>query len=468
MRAAQGDAPGAVKSLREAAARAREKGLVAWTLEARLAEGRILAASGAKDAARAVLAALQKDAAAQRIHADRAPGGAKRSGGRMKTTDPGLGFLEWCRERQDAMTALLAELVGIESPSTDAAGVAALARRIGQELDGLGLPAELVPVEGAGPILRARPERRDSGGAMLLGHLDTVWDLGTLARRPLRFEDGRLHGAGSYDMKGGIVVLVFALKALAARGAIPPVTVFLTPLEEVGCEPYRSLMEAEMRGCHAVLDFEPAWPGGAVKTQRKGSASFTLRANGAAAHAGADFARGANAILELARRLLDAAALTDLPRGVTVNVGTIRGGTRPNVVPDLAEAEIDVRFRTLADGERTRAALEALTPEDARVTLEVRASAFYPPLERSPAVEATYRRARSLAAELGLPPLEEVATGGASEASFASALGLPTLDGLGPDGDGAHALHEHVILSSLPERAALAAALIQDLGSQDG
>jgi glutamate carboxypeptidase len=375
------------------------------------------------------------------------------------------GLLEWCRERQDAMTDLLGQLVAIESPSTDPAGVAALARRVGQELASLGLPAELLPVEGAGPILRARREGQGSAGVMLLGHLDTVWDLGTLARRPLRIEDGRLHGAGSYDMKGGIVVLVFALKALAARGAIPPVTVFLTPLEEVGCEPYRSIMEEDMRGSRAVLDFEPAWPGGAVKTQRKGSASFTLRAKGAAAHAGADFARGANAILELSRRLLDAAALTDLPRGVTVNVGTIRGGTRPNVVPDRAEAELDVRFRTLADGERTRAALESLTTEDSRVSLEVEASAFYPPLERNAAVEATYRRARSLADALGLPPLEEVSTGGASEASFAAALGLPTLDGLGPDGDGAHAIHEHVILSTLPERAALAAALVQDMSS---
>lgn len=366
-------------------------------------------------------------------------------------------LLGWCRQRQGEMTALLAELTGIESPSTDPAGVAALARRIERELSELGLPGELLPVDGSGPILRARKGERP---VMLLGHLDTVWDLGTLARRPVRIENGRLFGPGSYDMKGGIVVLVFALKALRARGELPPVSVFLTPLEEVGCEGYRSVMEGEMRGCRAVLDFEPAWPGGAVKTQRKGSASFTLRARGAAAHAGADFARGANAILELSRRVLDAAALTDLSRGITVNVGTVRGGTRPNVVPDVAEAELDVRFRALADGEAVRAALEALRPSDPRVALEVEASAFYPPLERGPHVEAVYRAAREAAAALGLPPLEEVATGGASEASFAAALGIPTLDGLGADGDGAHAVDEHVLLSSLPDRAALAAALL--------
>ncbi len=215
-----------------------------------------------------------------------------------------------------------------------------------------------------------------------------------------------------------------------------------------------------MRGSSAVFDFEPAWPGGAVKTQRKGSASFTLRARGAAAHAGADFARGANAILELSKRLLDAAALTDLARGVTVNVGTVRGGTRPNVVPDLAEAEIDVRFRTLSDGEAAKAALQGLRPSDARVTLEVEGAGFYPPLERGPHVEAAYRAARDVAETLGLPPLEEVSTGGASEASFAAAMGLPTLDGLGADGDGAHAVAEHVLLSSLPDRAALAAGLL--------
>lgn len=360
------------------------------------------------------------------------------------------------------MTALLTELVAIESPSTDPAGVAALARRIDAELSALGLPGELVPVDGGGPVLRTRNGGR---GVMLLGHLDTVWDLGTLSRRPVRVEGGRLFGPGAYDMKGGIVVLLFALKALKVRGALPPISVFLTPLEEVGCEPYRALMESDMRASRAVLDFEPAWPGGAVKTQRKGSASITLSARGVAAHAGADFARGANAILELCRRLLDVAALTDLDRGITVNVGTVRGGTRPNVVPDRAEAEIDVRFRTLADGESARAALQALRPSDPRIALAVEPGPFYPPLERGPRVVEAFEAARSVAAELGLPPLEEVATGGASEASFAAALGLPTLDGLGADGDGAHAEHEHVLLSSLPDRAALAAALILKLGS---
>jgi glutamate carboxypeptidase len=238
--------------------------------------------------------------------------------------------------------------------------------------------------------------------------------------------------------------------------------VFFTPLEEVGCEPYRELMQAEMRSCAAVLDFEPAWPGGAVKTGRKGSGSFVLRAHGRAAHAGADFARGANAILELARQVVAVSRLTDLERGVTLNVGVVRGGIRPNVVPEQAEAEIDLRYLSMEDGRRTEAALRALQPATPGVTLELDGGLGYPPLERGPHVLRVYEEARRVAQEMGLA-LDEISTGGASEASFAAALGVPTLDGLGADGDGAHAEDEHVRLASMPERAALACGLITRL-----
>ncbi len=359
------------------------------------------------------------------------------------------------------MTALLRALVEIESPSTDARGVAVLADRVARELEASGAAVERVPVEGAGPILRA-----STPGAgrpvMLLGHLDTVWPVGTLQSRPVRLEGDRLFGPGAFDMKAGIVVIVYALRALAARGHLPAVTVFLTPLEEIDCYPYQQRMEAEMKASAAVLGFEPAWPGGAVKTERKGSGSFVLRARGRAAHAGADFEKGANAIVELARVVLEASALTDSARGVTVNVGVVRGGIRPNVVPDNAEAEIDFRVRTVEDGRRVEAALRGIEPADARVTLHAEGGMHYPPLERTPQVVAVYETARSVASSLGLP-LAEASTGGASEASFAAALGLPTLDGLGADGDGAHAEHEHVLLPSIPERAALAAGLITHL-----
>jgi glutamate carboxypeptidase len=370
-------------------------------------------------------------------------------------------LLERSRARTAEMTALLRELVEIESPSTDPEGVRSLARRLAAELDGLGLRTELLPVPEAGPVLRAR-SASSGRRVMLLGHLDTVWPGGTLAARPVRIEGDRLYGPGSYDMKAGLVVVVFALRALADRGPLPPVCVFFTPLEEVGCERYRALMEEEMRGSTAVLDFEPAWPGGAVKTGRKGSGSFLLRARGRAAHAGADFTRGANAILELAHQVAAVSQLTDLERGVTLNVGVVRGGIRPNVVPDLAEAEIDLRYLSLEDGRRTEAALRALQPVTPGVRLELEGGLGYPPLERGPHVLRVYESARLVAKEMGLA-LDEVTTGGASEASFAAALGVPTLDGLGADGDGAHAEDEHVLIPSLPERVALAAGLVERL-----
>ncbi|MET0555307.1 MAG: M20 family metallopeptidase [Vicinamibacteria bacterium] len=366
------------------------------------------------------------------------------------------------RARTAGMAALLREYVEIESPSDDPAAVAAFAERVGRDLSDLGLAVERVPVHGSGPVLAAR-----SAGdrpTMLLGHLDTVWPMGTLAARPVTVEGDVLRGPGCYDMKAGLVVAVEALRLLAAEGPLPPVTVFFTPLEEVDCEPYRALMEDAMRACRAVLDFEPAWPGGAVKTERKGSGSFLLRAHGRAAHAGADLSKGANAILEIARQSLAVTGLNDPARGVSVNVGVVRGGTRSNVVPERAEAEVDFRVKRVEDARTLEAAVHALRSTDPGVRLEIEGGLHYPPLERTEQVLTVYRAARAVAAAMG-QDLAEISTGGASEASFAGALGLPTLDGLGADGDGAHAIDEHVLLSSLPDRAALAAGLIAALSA---
>jgi glutamate carboxypeptidase len=373
---------------------------------------------------------------------------------------PQVERLAWARERTQEMVSMLRDFVSIESPSDDAAAVGSFAQRVARELSALGLAAELVPVDGSGPVLRARSAGERP--VMLLGHLDTVWPLGTLEARPVTIDGDVLRGPGCYDMKAGLVVAVFALRRLREEGRLPPVTVFFTPLEEVDCEPYRGVMEEEMRACRAVLDFEPAWPGGAVKTERKGSGSFVLRAHGRAAHAGADLGKGANAILEIARQSLAVSALTDLERGITVNVGVVRGGTRPNVVPALAEAEVDFRVRSVADGREVESRVRALQSNDPQVRLEVTGGLHYPPLERTADVVRVFEAARAVAAEMG-QDLAEISTGGASEASFAGALGLPTLDGLGADGDGAHALHEHVLIPSLPERAALAAGLLARL-----
>jgi glutamate carboxypeptidase len=369
--------------------------------------------------------------------------------------------LAQARERTGEMVALLRDFVEVESPSTDGASVQAFAERVARELSPLGLDVELLPMPKAGPVLRARwPGAKPT---MLLGHLDTVWPLGTLAARPVRIDGDIFQGPGSYDMKAGIVVMIFALRDLAARGVKAPLTAFLTPLEETRPEPYRGLMETEMKAHATVLGFEPAWPGGAVKTERKGAGTFVLRAHGVAAHAGSDYDKGRSAVLEIARQTIAASGLTDLARGVTVNVGVVRGGIRPNVVADHAEAEVDVRVRTLDDARRVEAQLRALPAQTPGVTFEVTGSFSAPPLERTSKVVALYEEARRQAEAFGLPPLAEVSTGGASEASFAAALGVPTLDGLGADGDGAHAEHEHVRISSLPERAVLCAALIERL-----
>ncbi len=365
------------------------------------------------------------------------------------------------------MQTLLCELVEIESPSDQPAAVARLAAHLKRHVEAeLGLAVDLVDVPGTGPLLRAR--RGDAGRVMLLGHLDTVWPLGTLSARPLRVEGDQLFGPGAYDMKAGLVLALFALRALQAHGERPPVTLYFTPFEEVGALPYRDTLEAEMRACRAVLGFEPAWPGGAVKTSRKGAGTFLVRVRGRAAHAGADLGQGRNAILELARQTLALETLNDPARGTSVNVGVVRGGLRPNVVPDWAEAEVDLRVRTLDDGRRIEATLRALRPQAEGLRIEVEGGLHCPPLERSPQVARLFEQARSVAAELGFE-LHEVATGGASEASYAGALGLPVLDGLGADGDGAHAQHEFVWLSSLAPRAALAAGLLRRLnGGENG
>lgn len=374
-----------------------------------------------------------------------------------------LARLAAARARTAEMAALLREYVEIESPSDDPGAVAAFAGRVARDLSELGLTVELVPVHGGGPVLRARSPGEPP--VMLLGHLDTVWPMGTLAERPVTVEGDVLRGPGCYDMKAGLVIVVEALRLLAAEGPLPPLTVFFTPLEEVDCEPYRGVMEEEMRACRAVLDFEPAWPGGAVKTERKGSGQFVLRAHGRAAHAGADLSRGANAILEIARQSLAVTGLNDPARGVSVNVGVVRGGTRANVVPERAEAEVDFRVRRVEDARTLEAAVHALRSLDPGVRLEASGGLHYPPLERTEQVLAVYGTARAVAAAMG-QELAEVSTGGASEASFAGALGLPTLDGLGADGDGAHAVDEHVLISSLPDRAALAAGLIAALSAR--
>jgi glutamate carboxypeptidase len=288
--------------------------------------------------------------------------------------------------------------------------------------------------------------------------------VGQLERMPLVERDGRLHGPGVFDMKSGIAVAMLALRALAEHSRLDSTKVvfLLTTDEEVGSGTSRAAIEAEARRSHAVLVMEPSLPGGAAKTSRKGCGEFELVVHGISAHAGLDPGKGASAILELARQIERIAAIQDLVRGISTNVGVIGGGTRPNVVAAEARATIDVRVPTMADAARVEAELRGLTPTIEGTRLELSGGIDRPPLERTAAVQRLFHEAKAVAAILG-HELGEGGAGGGSDGNFTAALGVPTLDGLGPAGDGAHALHEHVVLSDLTWRAALVAGLIARL-----
>ena len=277
---------------------------------------------------------------------------------------------------------------------------------------------------------------------------------------PVREKDGRLHGPGVFDMKAGVATALAAVRALReTRGTLPHIVMLWTADEEIGSGTSRAAIEEEARGSTAVLVLEPSLPGGAVKTARKGCGDFELVVGGVAAHAGIDPGKGASAIHELGHQIVELQRLQDVERGVSVNVGRVSGGTRTNVIAADARASIDVRAPTKADAERVERALLGLTPKLTNTTLRVTGGFGRPPLERTAAVARLYATARDVARTLGRA-LAEGSTGGGSDGNFTAALGVPTLDGLGPQGDGAHAIHEHVLIDDLPWRAAFLAGLL--------
>ena len=379
-----------------------------------------------------------------------------------------LPLVQAAEARRDAMLALIRELVALESPSGDVDALTRCGRVLADACAAAGARTEFCALDGPGaPHLVAR---WDGGPArvLLLGHFDTVWPVGQIARQPLVERDGRLFGPGVYDMKAGLVIALTAVGLARSHepAACPSVTLLATADEETGSATSRGLIEALAREHDAVLVFEPAIPGGAVKTGRKGVGEFTVTAHGVSSHAGADPGAGASAIHELARQVLAMQALSDPARGLTVNVGTIQGGTRSNVVAETAQAAVDVRITRLDDAARIERALRALQPHDPRVRLEIAGAVNRPPMERTAGVAKLFELARNVAASLNWTLLEG-ATGGASDGNFTAALGVPTLDGLGATGDGAHALHEHVEIKELPRRAALVAGLLMRLVDND-
>ncbi|HUE80477.1 MAG TPA: M20 family metallopeptidase [Pyrinomonadaceae bacterium] len=378
-------------------------------------------------------------------------------------------FREYFHNRQTELVALTRALVEAESPSGDLAGskavvslLAAAARTI---------PAvtaiERVASENYGEHLRLKAfstgGRKEEPPIVILGHTDTVHARGSLEKRPWRVEGNRAYGPGVFDMKANCALAIETIRALSSLNIPPsqPLVLLLTCDEETGSMTGRSLVETESRRSRAVLVLEPPASGGRVKTGRKGTGIFSIQTRGRAAHAGLEPEKGASAILEMARQV-DRLHGMNSRGGITVNVGVIQGGTLSNVVPAEAHAEVDVRFSTDEEGKWIEQQITNLRPFDERVQLVVRGGINRPPLERTERVVALYEHARGVAAMFD-HDLAEAQVGGASDGNFAAAMGASVLDGLGIDGDGAHAIHEHIRLDDIPVRGAILAGLISTL-----
>jgi glutamate carboxypeptidase len=375
-------------------------------------------------------------------------------------TEPKAG-LAWLRDRTGEMAELLIRLARAESPSLEPDAQGEVLSILEGELTGLGFPVERLPGRESGDHLLAGRPAEGEPFQLLLGHLDTVWPLGTLSKMPVRDRDGMLYGPGVFDMKGGLVQMVFALRALAAVGQGPSCSpvVLINSDEEIGSRGSRAHIERLAGQAARALVMEPSFgPAGKLKTARKGVGRFTLTIRGTASHAGLDPESGRSAILEASHQVQRLFALNDLDRGVTVNVGTIDGGLRPNVIAPQAVAEVEARVVTAEDALRVEQEIRELEPVTEGISLEVEGCFGRPPLERTPRNRALWELAREASARLGIE-IGEALVGGASDANITSAL-TATLDGLGAVGDGAHAEHEHVVVDRMPERAALLAMLL--------
>jgi glutamate carboxypeptidase len=372
-------------------------------------------------------------------------------------------LLAGARRSQPALLGLLRRLVLAESPSDNKAAVDACVALAANHVQSLGGRVKLHRQRAYGDVLEARFGPRSEAGSakpiLLLGHLDTVWPLGTLKSMPLRESGGRLWGPGTLDMKAGVAMAFTAIGLLAEIGLLQrEVVLLLNSDEEIGSPVSRPITERLAATSSAVYVLEPA-QGLAYKTARKGTGNWRIEVTGIASHAGVDFEKGASAIRELARIVETVSSWTDLKRGLTVSVGLAGGGSKTNVIPAHAWAEVDVRIARQADGPRIERKFAALKPTDKRCTLTVTGGINRPPMERIRGTVKLYRQARSLAAELGFE-LNEASTGGASDGNFTSALGIPTLDGMGAVGEGTHATHESIVLEHLAPRTALLAGLL--------
>jgi len=375
-------------------------------------------------------------------------------------------LLKGAQAHELRLRGLLRALVELESPSDEKAAVDRCLDFTASVAADIGASIRRHRRRDAGDVLEARFGPANSGKrtgkpVLLLGHLDTVWPLGTLAQMPFRIEKGRAWGPGVFDMKAGVAMALTALELLRTEGLLRrPVILLLVGDEETGSHASRAITEKVASQCESVYVLEPAQGlEGAYKTARKGVANYRVHVTGVAAHSGVNFEHGRSAIAELARQVSVIEAGTDLKRGITINVGTIQGGTRSNVVAAEAWAEVDGRIVRAADFARLDRRFRNLRVQDKGCVLKVEGGLNRPPMERTRATVALYRRAATLAAAMGFD-LQEAATGGGSDGNFTSALGIPTLDGMGAVGEGAHARDESIVLRQLAPRTALLAAML--------
>jgi glutamate carboxypeptidase len=371
--------------------------------------------------------------------------------------------LRYFETRQENLVKTIREFVAIESPSDNKLAADRMGALLAARFETLGGRAHVHRAEDyADSVQIDFPGREKIKPVLLLGHFDTVYPLGTLATMPSRLADGRLYGPGVLDMKSGVALMFYAIEALQAWhvGLPRPVTVFLVSDEEVGSHSSRNITEALAKESAGVLVLEPAGPRGAVKTARKGVGEYVLKVKGVAAHAGLDPGRGHSAIVELARQITFIAKMNDLRRGLSVNPGVIRGGTRTNVVAAEATVEIDARIKNAKQAATVDRKFRSLKPFDRHCKLSVEGGINRMPMERNAGVVALYRKAQAIAKRIDWK-LEEAAVGGGSDGNFTAGMGIPTLDGMGGVGAGAHAVHEHIVISELPRRALLLAGMIE-------
>jgi glutamate carboxypeptidase len=386
-------------------------------------------------------------------------------------TDPPVpmrALLAGARRKEPALLDLIEQLVRAESPSDVKVAVDGCVALAAAHAKTLGGRVKIHRQKGFGNLLEARFGGKSKTGAagrtLLLGHLDTVWPIGTLKTMPCKVSEGRMWGPGTLDMKAGVAMAFTAIEMLSEAGLLNrEIVLLLTGDEEIGSPASQPVIERVAVECGRVFVLEPA-QGLAYKTARKGTGDFRMEVTGVAAHAGLDFEKGASAIRELARVIETVSGWTDLKKGVTVSVGVVGGGTKSNVIAAEAWAEVDLRIVRKADGSRMERKFAALKPVDKRCKLTVTGGINRPPMMRTRGTVKLYRQARALAVELDFT-LEEAMSGGGSDGNFTSALGIPTLDGMGAVGEGAHARHESIVVEDLAVRTALLAGLLAGCNS---